>query len=204
MHVDQPRKQSLVAKIDMFDTRTPADGARVSDAGDAPIGADEDRGIVDVLPVKHIDHARGGDDGLPAAILCLRRIVAAAKNAAPPKAIPRRKVPNFTLDCISAPPVVFTLAVMAKRELIGQRKIASGGNLVMREVMVESAAWTPPPAFLRRESDDLASKAARARGKGGRIVRDRFDHRGCLAPVVAIAHIVRECRIGVEIQRFGR
>src|SRR3546814_6647158 len=62
VHVDQAREQGLVAKVDMFDIRSPAHRARIGDVRDAAIGADEDRGKLDRLAGEHIDVARGGED----------------------------------------------------------------------------------------------------------------------------------------------
>src|SRR3546814_20402744 len=57
----------------MFDIRSPAHRSRIGDVRDVAIGADEDRGKLDRLAGEHIDVARGGDDGLPGAVLRLHR-----------------------------------------------------------------------------------------------------------------------------------
>src|SRR5690606_34376496 len=50
VHVNKPRKQGPLAKVDMLDVRAPAHGARVGDLGDAPVSADKDRWMLDRLP----------------------------------------------------------------------------------------------------------------------------------------------------------
>ena len=60
VHVDQARQQRAAREVDMLDVRAPAHRARVADAGDPPVVADEDRRMIDIAPGRHVEHAVGG------------------------------------------------------------------------------------------------------------------------------------------------
>ena len=64
VHVDQARDEGLAGKIDVADVGAPFDGARVGDAGDAPVIADEDGGMFDIAAGGDIEITVGGDDAL--------------------------------------------------------------------------------------------------------------------------------------------
>src|SRR3546814_4547754 len=73
MHVDESGKQGPLAEVDMPDVGAPAHRARVGDVRDPPVGADEDRRIIDRLTAYDVEHVRGGDHGLAGRRALLRR-----------------------------------------------------------------------------------------------------------------------------------
>src|SRR3546814_2408984 len=56
MHVDESGKQGPLAEVDMPDVGAPAHRARVGDVRDPPVGADEDRRIIDRLTAYDVEH----------------------------------------------------------------------------------------------------------------------------------------------------
>ena len=62
VHVDQPGDERPAGEVDVAHVAAPAHGARIGDAGDAAVVADEDRGLLDIAPGGDVEIAVGGDD----------------------------------------------------------------------------------------------------------------------------------------------
>ncbi len=62
VHVDQPRDQGPATQVDVADIGAPFDRAGVGDAGDPPVVADENGGVLDIAASRDIEVAVGSDD----------------------------------------------------------------------------------------------------------------------------------------------
>jgi len=62
VHIDQSGDERPARQIDVANVGAPFDRARIGDAADAAVVANEDRGIFNVAPGADIEVAVGGDD----------------------------------------------------------------------------------------------------------------------------------------------